>query len=42
MPLKAIFAITAALAVAAGFALPGPKKAEAQQVPTIQTLDLKD
>jgi|GEM_PF-3399374 len=42
MTVKAFIALVALAAVAIGFALPAPHKAEAQQVAQVQTLELND
>ena len=42
MTVKAFLALVALAAVAVGFALPAPHKAEAQQVSQMQTLELRD
>lgn len=42
MSLKAFFAIAVVLAIAAGFALPGPNRAEAEPQSQFSTLDLDD
>ena len=40
MPVKTVLALTAVLAIAAGFALPSGHKAEAQPTPQVQTLEI--
>jgi hypothetical protein len=41
MPLKAVFLVAVAAAMAVGFALPGPNARHAEAAPQVQMLDLK-